>query len=55
MSGILWIIGWLFTCGLAIDPSDKSAKWLIPASVVAWPLLLGCFVKSHLSNQVLTK
>jgi hypothetical protein len=53
MAGIIWIIGFLFTCGVAIDPSAKSAKWLIPVSIVAWPLLLGCFVKSHLSNTML--
>jgi len=50
MPFIIWIIGWLFTAGVAIDPSDKSAKWLIPLSAVAWPLLLGCWVKSVLSN-----
>jgi len=50
MIGIVWIIGWLFTLGVAVDPSDKSEKWLIAATVVAWPLLLGCCVRSHLSN-----
>jgi len=50
MSGIIWIICWLFTVGVAVDPSDKSKKWLIPVAVVAWPLLLGCCVRSHLSN-----
>ena len=46
MSLVIWYIGWLFTLGAAIDPEDKSAKWMIPVSVVAWPLMLGCFVKS---------
>jgi hypothetical protein len=50
MSGVLWIIGWMFTCGLVIDPAEKSAKWIIPVSVGVWPLLLGCFVNSLLSN-----
>ena len=51
MSLVIWIIGWLFTCGVAVDPADKSDRWLIPLSVVAWPLLLGCTVRFHLSNK----
>ena len=50
MSLVIWIIGWLFTCGVVVDPADKSDRWLIPLSVVAWPLLLGCTVRFHLSN-----
>jgi len=50
MPFIVWIIGWLFTAGVSIDPGDKSAKWLIPVSAVVWPLLLGCWVRSHIST-----
>lgn len=47
---LIWFIGWMFTCGVIFDPSDKSAKWLIPISLVYWPLLLGIWVNHQFSN-----
>ena len=51
MPGVIWIIGWMFTLGVAIDPSDKSAKWMMLLAMVMWPLMLGCWVKNVCSNS----
>ena len=47
ITGIIWIIGWFFTVGVVVDPFDKSERWVIPVAVVAWPLLLGCWVRTQ--------
>ena len=48
---MLWSIGFLFTVGITVDPTHKSAAGLILTSVVVWPLLLGCYIKSRLEDK----
>ena len=45
---MFWVAGWLFTCGLVLDPKDKL---LFIACVVLWPLLLGDYVSDKLDKE----
>lgn len=51
MPEIIWIIGWLFTTGVTIDPKHKSVMWMVPLTLLLWPLLLGITVKIILEEQ----
>ena len=51
MGILIWLIGALFTVGLAVDLREKDAWWQIPFTFIAWPFVLGMGVADYLDDD----
>ena len=42
----IWVIGYLFTLGLTLDPNEKREAWLSLGAILLWPLMLGTYFRN---------